>query len=137
MPNQGLYDLLLRAIEQERRREFVEPEPATLTRRLDPNFRQLSSAPFVQRADLVSKPLQQTDGEYGAWSMPGGAATPMLAGMRDIITRPPPPPWAPPSSDPSSTPSPPGARELWKLIRPLLEMYRGNPPNGGPPAPSP
>lgn len=126
MPNQELYNLLLRAIEQERRREFVGPEPATLTRRLDPNFRQLSSAPFVHHADLGSKPLQQPDGEYGAWSMPGGAATPMLAGLRDVIRRLPFAP--PPSSDPSSTAPPPGAAELWKVIRPLWEMFRRSRP---------
>lgn len=135
MPNQGLYDLLLGALQEERRREFTEPDLAVATPRLDPNFRQLSSAPFVQRAHLVSKSLQQPNGEDGRWPAPSGDATPIRAGLlRDAITRLP-FPGPPPSSDPSSTAPPPGARELWNLIRPLWEMYQESRP--GAPAPRP
>ena len=61
MPNQALYDLLLEAIQQEHPREFTESELATAVQRSNPNFRQLSRAPFVDRVE-IAKSLKQPDG---------------------------------------------------------------------------
>ena len=129
MPNQALYDLLLEAIQQEHPREFTESELATAVQRSNPNFRQLSRAPFVDRVE-IAKSLKQPDGEWDTSLVSSSGAMPMLANLRSGMMR---------RSLPGSQPTtpPPGASELWNFMKPLWEMYRRSRPSGGTPAPWP
>jgi len=104
MASQGLYDLLLGAIQEERQREFADPGLfSAAVRPPDPNFRQLSRAPFVERLHTIAQSFDQPDDEYGAPLTSQEALTPMLVRFRGGsvgLPFPGQPPFAPPSSAP-------------------------------------
>lgn len=135
MANQGLYGLL-RALQQEQSlQEDDAVSAANVVPSRDPNFRQLSRAPFVERLQTIAQALEQPDDEFGAPSTSPATLTPLPVRFRSGsigLPFPGQPPSAPPNSG-----SPPGAAELWKVIKPLWEIYRGSRPSGRPPAPSP
>jgi hypothetical protein len=104
--NQGLYGLLLQAIEDGRQQQ-ADPVPVLSPALRDPNFRQLSRAPFVERLQSAEYPdvgaaASADRSGMGAgvpWTFDRSPMTPMPVGFRRTLARPgpvpPPTPTAP------------------------------------------